>query len=116
MTLLLWINVLLTLVALVFVAICVIRTDVLTAGVGPSTPLARFYIWMYAARGLPVSVVTIAVVLHHLSTPADLRWWLVLAGVVQLFDVAIGSRYRLWGMAAGAGAAAVVHLVTAALV
>lgn len=113
---LLLLNALLVLVATVIVILALARATAMTASLGEETTLSRFYVGMYAARGLPIGVVTITMILTNLGAPSELRWWLAVAGAIQLVDVVLGARHRLWGMVIGAGVAAIVHLLTALIV
>ncbi len=69
MTALLLINLLLVAVAVAFVIIAVARPAALTASIGPAVPpgsVGRFYLCMYAARGLPLGIVIIVRILQEL--------------------------------------------------
>ncbi|MEU7872411.1 hypothetical protein [Dactylosporangium sp. NPDC049140] len=70
-----------------------------------------FYAKAYAVRALPLSVVALVVLAQH-------RWpvlvpLLVVLGLAQAGDSALGARRRNTGMAIGAAAGAVIHLASA---
>lgn len=70
-----------------------------------------FYAGAYAARALPLSLVALVVLAQH-------RWsvlvpLLVVLGLAQVGDSALGARQRNAGMAIGAAAAAAIHLASA---
>jgi len=114
-TVLLIVNVVLVLVATGYAAFALFRPAALTAAIGPQTPAGRFSTSMYSIRGVPLGVVTAVVVLTSFADPSATRWWLLVAGLVQVGDVILATRHRMTGMAVGAGVAAVVHLMTVAV-
>ena len=116
MTILLLVNLVLVLVATGYAVFAWARPGVLTSGLGAETPPSSFYARMYAFRGVPLGVATAVIILVNLGTPEATRWWLVVSGLVQVGDAALAMRHRMRGMAIGAAVAAVVHLVSAALV
>ncbi|MFC5908651.1 hypothetical protein [Streptacidiphilus monticola] len=77
----------------------------------PVTAGVDVYARAYAARALPLGVAAAAVLWAGERVAA---WpMLVVAGLAQAGDSAIGVRWRNAGMALGAGAFAVLHLVSA---
>jgi hypothetical protein len=78
--------------------------DAATAGM-------QFYAQVYAARALPLT----AVLLIMLAAPAvrGLVAMLVLSGLVQAADAAIGLVWHRAGMVVGGGLLAVIHLASA---
>ncbi|MGW4380151.1 hypothetical protein [Kitasatospora sp. NPDC004531] len=89
----------------------VIRPGLVLAAGEPITAGTRLYVRAYAVRAVPLGVVA-ALVLA--AGPRAAAWpLLVVAGLAQVGDAAIGVRQRNVGMAVGAGAAAVLHLATA---
>ncbi|MEV8633340.1 hypothetical protein AB0395_16935 [Streptosporangium sp. NPDC051023] len=81
-------------------------TEEVTTGV-------HLYTRAYAARAVPLGLVTAFVLIWGPS--AALAPLLVVSGVAQVGDSALGFMRGNLGMALGAGAFAVVHLLTAAL-
>ncbi|QKG21951.1 hypothetical protein [Actinomadura verrucosospora] len=78
--------------------------ETVTSGVG-------FYARVYAIRAIPLSIAVIAVLL--VADTAAVVPLLVVAGVIQAGDAALGVLRRVPGMAAGGGVLAVVHLLSA---
>ena len=76
-----------------------------------ATDGARFYAQVYAARALPLTLVLL-VALGARATPA-LVPLLVLAGLVQAVDAALGLVWHRPSMIVGGGLLAVVHLASA---
>ncbi|WP_329565119.1 hypothetical protein [Kitasatospora sp. NBC_01266] len=77
----------------------------------PVTAGADLYARAYAARAVPLGIATAAVLLvggHAAAWPM-----LVVAGLAQAGDSAIGAQRRNPGMGFGAGAFAVLHLASA---
>jgi hypothetical protein len=69
------------------------------------------YVRAYAARAVPLGLATALVLL---GDDRVATWpMLVVAGLAQVGDSAIGVRQRNMGMALGAGAFAVLHLASA---
>ncbi|KDN81763.1 hypothetical protein [Kitasatospora cheerisanensis] len=88
-----------------------VRPGLVLAADQPVTAGTHLYARAYAARALPLGIAT-ALVLA--AGPRDAAWPLVVvAGLAQVGDSAIGIRERNPGMAIGAGAAAALHLATA---
>jgi len=81
----------------------------LTAG-EPVTAGVHLYARAYAARALPLGVATAAAVWTGAAAAGPL---LLVSGLAQVADSAIGFRRRNLGMGIGAGACAVLHLVSA---
>ncbi|QKW22137.1 hypothetical protein HUT16_26440 [Kitasatospora sp. NA04385] len=76
----------------------------------PATAGVHLYAQAYAARSLPLGVATAAAV----WTGAAVAWpMLLVSGLAQVADSAIGFRQRNLGMGIGAGACAVLHLLSA---
>ncbi len=105
------INALFTLVSSTFALIALIRPGQMPAGDDPVTPAVSLYARLYAARALPLGVVTL--VLLGMGEWRSLVPILIVAGLAQLGDVAAGVPQRNRGMIAGATLAAVVHLASA---
>ncbi|MFB7614495.1 hypothetical protein [Kitasatospora sp. NPDC056181] len=85
----------------------------LPGSAGPAGPLAELYAQGYAARALPLG----AAVLHQLlisRTGRGLGPLLLVSGVVQVADAAIGVSVHNPGMAAGGTLLALLHLGLAA--
>ena len=76
-----------------------------------STPLADIYTQAYAARALPLGAALVFVLLSRRRP--GLRTLLVVSGLAQVADAAIGLRYGTPGMIAGGTTLAVVHLGSA---
>jgi hypothetical protein len=81
----------------------------------PVTAGVRFYSAAYAVRAAPLSVAGL-ILLATQAHSAGLVAMLVVLGVAQAGDSVLGVRQRNWGMTAGAGAAALVHLASAWIV
>ncbi|WP_031071053.1 hypothetical protein [Streptomyces sp. NRRL WC-3742] len=78
--------------------------EVITAGTG-------LYARAYAVRAVPLGLATAWVLL---AGPRAAAWpMLVVSGLAQVGDSAIGAKQRNAGMAFGAGAVAVLHLASA---
>lgn len=77
-----------------------------------STPLADVYTQAYAARALPLGAALVFVLLSRRRP--GLRPLLVVSGLAQVADAAIGVRYGTPGMMVGGTLLAVVHLGSAA--
>ncbi|MGA5816584.1 hypothetical protein ACPC54_01785 [Kitasatospora sp. NPDC094028] len=90
----------------------VLRPGLALPGGEPVTTGTDLYARAYAARAVPLGL---AVALLALTGAADAVMWplLAVAGLAQAGDSAIGARYRNRGMTLGAGAFAVLHLVSA---
>ncbi|MFH9348139.1 hypothetical protein [Kitasatospora sp. NPDC017646] len=70
------------------------------------------YARAYAVRAVPLGLA--AALLLLTGAPHGAAWpMLLVAGLAQVGDSAIGARYRNRGMTYGAGACAVLHLATA---
>ncbi|MGW4896192.1 hypothetical protein ACWEQL_28650 [Kitasatospora sp. NPDC004240] len=77
----------------------------------PVTVGAHVYVRAYAARAVPLGVATaLAVTVGDASAAWPM---LLVSGLAQVGDSAIGFRLRNLGMAFGAGAFAVLHLASA---
>lgn len=75
------------------------------------TPGADFYARVYAVRALPLSLAVIAALL---TAPDDAAVaLLIVAGIVQAGDAALGIMRRVPGMAIGAGVLTIIHLASA---
>ncbi|GAA2154074.1 hypothetical protein [Actinomadura napierensis] len=70
-----------------------------------------FYARVYAVRAIPLSIAVVAVLL--VGDAASIVPLLVVAGVIQAGDAALGVLRRVPGMAVGAGVLTVVHLLSA---
>ncbi|MDH6132937.1 hypothetical protein P3T37_002323 [Kitasatospora sp. MAA4] len=77
----------------------------------PVTVGTDLYARAYAARAVPLGLA--AALLAATGTKAAVWPVLAVAGLAQVGDSAIGARHRNAGMALGAGAFAVLHLVSA---
>jgi len=77
----------------------------------PVTAGVSFYARAYAVRALPLSVLALHVLLT--GSTAGLTGLLIVLGLIQVGDSALGIQQRNPGMAIGAGVAAAVHLSTA---
>ncbi|MFF2144022.1 hypothetical protein [Kitasatospora sp. NPDC058190] len=90
----------------------VLRPGLALPGGGPVTAGTDLYARAYAVRAVPLGL---AVALLSLTGSTDAATWplLAVAGLAQAGDSAIGVRYRNRGMTFGAGAFAVLHLVSA---
>ena len=76
----------------------------------------RFFAKMYAARAVPLGVVTAAVPFVAPSDITSVRLVLMAAMAVQLVDAGIGIRRREQAMIVGPSIAAIVHGLTAWLI
>ncbi|MFC8716420.1 hypothetical protein [Kitasatospora sp. NPDC057198] len=76
----------------------------------PATAGVHLYARAYAARALPLGVATAAAVWTGGAAAGPL---LLVSGLAQVADSAIGFRQRNLGMGIGAGACAVLHLLSA---
>lgn len=77
----------------------------------PITTGTNLYVRAYAARAVPLGLATALVLLAGTNAVA---WpMLVVAGLAQAGDSAIGVKERNMGMAFGAGAFAVLHSASA---
>ncbi|MBF4996384.1 hypothetical protein IRT45_04325 [Nocardia sp. BSTN01] len=76
------------------------------------TSAAMFFLGVYAARALPLSVVTVAVLVA--GNEAAALPVLVVAGLAQIGDAMVGGRRRNTPMAITCAGLAAVHLGTAA--
>ena len=77
----------------------------------PVTAGTHVYVQAYAARAVPLGLATAAAMW---ADNAAVAWpMLLVSGVAQVADSAIGFRQRNLGMGFGAGAFAVLHLVSA---
>ncbi|BAJ31440.1 MULTISPECIES: hypothetical protein [Kitasatospora] len=76
----------------------------------PVTAGTHLYAWAYAARALPLGLATAVAAWADAAAAWPL---LLISGLAQVGDSAIGFRRRNLGMAFGAGACAVLHLLTA---
>ncbi|MFE3193431.1 hypothetical protein ACFXHA_30810 [Nocardia sp. NPDC059240] len=83
----------------------------LPAGELPSAG-SMFFLGAYAARALPLSLVTLTVL--AVGSTAAIVPLLVVSGAAQLWDAALGARQRNWPMAVTCVGLAAVHLATAA--
>ncbi|SRR6266536_97605 len=84
-----------------------IRPAFVLAG-SAATPLAEIYTQVYAARALPLGAALVVVLLSRRR--AGLRMLLVVSGLAQVADAAIGVRYGAPGMVVGGTLLAAVHL------
>ena len=73
----------------------------------------RFFAQMYAARAVPLGVVTAVVPFIAASDITTVRLILMAAMVVQVVDAGIGVRRREVAMIIGPSIAAIVHGLTA---
>ena len=73
----------------------------------------RFFAQMYAARAVPLGVVTAVVPFIAASDITTVRLILMAAMVVQVADAGIGIRRREVAMIIGPSIAAIVHGITA---
>jgi len=73
----------------------------------------RFFAQMYAARAVPLGVVTASVPFVAASDITTVRLVLMAAMVVQIVDAGIGIRRREVAMIIGPSIAAIVHGLTA---
>ncbi|PJN29929.1 hypothetical protein [Kitasatospora sp. CB02891] len=88
-----------------------IRPGLVLAANEPITAGTHLYARAYAARAVPLGVLTALVVTVG---PCAAAWpVLLVAGLAQVGDTAIGVRRRNVGMTIGAGTTAVLHLATA---
>ena len=76
----------------------------------------RFFAQMYAARAVPLGVVTAAVPFVAPSDITSVRLVLMAAMEVQIVDAGIGIRRREVSMVIGPSIAAIVHGLTAWLI
>ena len=76
----------------------------------------RFFAQMYAARAVPLGVVTAAVPFVAASDITSVRLVLMAAMAVQIVDAGIGIRRREMSMVVGPSIAAIVHGLTAWLI
>ena len=76
----------------------------------------RFFAQMYAARAVPLGVVTAAVPFVAPSDITSVRLVLMAAMAVQIVDAGIGIRRREVPMVSGPSIAAIVHGLTAWLI
>ena len=76
----------------------------------------RFFAQMYAARAVPLGVVTAAVPFVAPSDITSVRLVLMAAMAVQIVDAGIGIRRREVAMIVGPSIAAIVHGLTAWLI
>lgn len=88
------------------------RNPALLVG-GRVTPMVTFYVEAYLARQLPLSAVLLGL-LATSGTPG-LRPVLLLAGLAQAGDAAVGARHARPGMILGSTVGAVIHLGSAVL-
>ncbi|WP_146250983.1 hypothetical protein [Nocardia tenerifensis] len=94
-----------------FGVVGLVRPSALIAGEQP-TPGMSLYAYFYGVRAIPLGVMTVvalAVGDQRVSVAA-----LIVSGVVQAADSALGVRRRVAGMALSAGILAIVHLLSAA--
>lgn len=75
------------------------------------TPGVSFYARAYTIRALPLSAVALVVLAQHAWS--ELVPLLVVLGLAQVGDSALGVRRRNLGMAVGAGVGAAIHLISA---
>jgi len=73
----------------------------------------RFFAQMYAARAVPLGVMTAAVPFVAASDITTVRLVLMAAMVVQIVDAGIGIRRREVAMIIGPSIAAIIHGITA---
>ena len=73
----------------------------------------RFFAQMYAARAVPLGVVTAAAPFVAPSDITSVRLVLMAAMVVQIVDAGIGIRRREVAMIIGPSIAAIIHGITA---
>lgn len=96
------------------VAAVLARRDPAALVSGEPTPMADFYVDAYVARQLPLSAVLVGLLAARGG--AGLRPLLLVAGLVQAADAAVGVRHAKPGMVVGSTVGAVVHLGSALLV
>lgn len=88
-----------------------LRPGIVLAHTEPVTAGTDMYAQAYAARAVPLGLATAVVLLADARAAA---WpMLVVAGLAQVGDSAIGARRRNLGMTLGAGMCAVLHLASA---
>ncbi|WP_042378697.1 hypothetical protein [Streptacidiphilus melanogenes] len=90
----------------------VARPGILLAQGEPVTAGTGLYARAYAVRAVPLGLTT-AVMLLAGTSAAAVRPMLLVAGMAQVGDAAIGARHRNRGMTLGAGTFAVLHLASA---
>lgn len=73
----------------------------------------RFFAQMYAARAVPLGVMTAVVPFVAASDITTVRLVLMAAMVVQIVDAGIGIRRREVAMIIGPSIAAIIHGITA---
>ncbi|WP_306191030.1 MULTISPECIES: hypothetical protein [unclassified Streptomyces] len=88
-----------------------LRPGIALAHTEPVTAGTDMYARAYAARAVPLGLATAVVLLADARAAA---WpMLVVAGLAQVGDSALGARQRNLGMTLGAGVFAVLHLASA---
>ncbi len=88
------------------------RNPALLVG-GRVTPMVNFYVEAYLARQLPLSAVLLGLLTAGGTT--GLQPVLLVAGVAQAGDAAVGARHARPGMILGSTVGAVIHLGAAVL-
>ena len=89
-------------------------------GLGAATPMARVYAQLHAARAIPLTVVMLVVLAGRGRVPLARRGravavepLLVVAGIAQLADAAIGVGFGKPNMIVGGTVLATIHLASA---
>ncbi len=88
------------------------RNPALLVG-GRVTPMVTFYVETYLARQLPLSAALLGLLTTRGTT--GLRPVLLVAGLAQAGDAAVGARHGRPSMVLGSTVGAVIHLGSAAL-
>ncbi|MCU1641712.1 MAG: hypothetical protein JWN03_1987 [Nocardia sp.] len=88
-----------------------LRPALAVPGGGPATPGTMFFAYAYGARAVPLSVILL--MLLAIGARGELTPILVVAGLAQIGDAAIGASRRNWPMAATCVVLAAVHLHSA---
>jgi hypothetical protein len=81
-------------------------------GLGAAPPMARVYAQLHAARAIPLTVVML-VVLAGRGRAVAVEPLLVVAGIAQLADAAIGVGFGKPNMIVGGTVLATIHLASA---
>jgi hypothetical protein len=86
--------------------------DPAAIGDGAVTTLVELYAGAYAVRAIPLTAVLLFLLARRATTPA-IAPILVLAGLTQFGDAAVGMHVRQPGMVIGGSLLAMVHLLSA---
>jgi hypothetical protein len=110
-----WMLLLNALIALVttFFAVVGLFRPVTLSGSAMASAGEWFYARVYAARGIPLGLLT--AIVPFFASGGVVALILLCAAVVQAADVAIAIPKKNTGMAVGAAVAVVIHCVTAVL-